>query len=295
MTVGMTYPVSIPPPGAPEPEFKPAPPPPPQPVTGLKQYDGKRVLARVIDWLVVGLPAGVVNATYGEAGVYWLVMAFSLIYFFLCEAAFAQTIGKRVMGLRVMTRYGDAPSLQAVSARTVLRLIDDSPIGLIVMVASGQRRQRIGDMLAGTTVGGVEFDVVPRPAVGPLIVIYPVAWLIGAFAWITLTPATASAGDYVQQATEICQIAAAVDEPDAAGWVPLLEEMHRRHAALTPPPDLADVHTALVQSDAAMVDTVRQIAAAGNDQAALQRIVPTQLRIVQEREAKVGPELPGCV
>jgi uncharacterized RDD family membrane protein YckC len=51
-----------------------------------------------------------------------------------------------------MTRDGRAPSVNAVSIRTVLRLIDDGPIGLVVMVASGKRRQRIGDLLAGMVV-----------------------------------------------------------------------------------------------------------------------------------------------
>jgi uncharacterized RDD family membrane protein YckC len=292
----MTYPVSVPPPGAPQPEFTPAPPPPPKPVTGLKQYDGKRVLARIIDGLVVGIPAAVVNNTYNEVGVFWLVAALSLIYFFLCEAAFAQTLGKRAMGLRVMTRFGEAPSVQSISARTVLRLIDDGPIGLIVMVASGQRRQRIGDMIAGTTVGGVERGVVPRPATSPLIVIYPVAWLIGAFTWITLTPAaTASAADYEERATEICQIGNVNPEPDPAGWAPLLDQMSREHAALTPPPELAHVHEVLVRTEAEMAAVMREIAASDGSQAAVRRIFPREGKIIEERETVVGPELPGCV
>jgi len=42
-------------------------------------------------------------------------MALSLIYFFVCEATMAQTLGKRAMGLRVMTRDGRAPSVSAIS------------------------------------------------------------------------------------------------------------------------------------------------------------------------------------
>ena len=42
-------------------------------------------------------------------------MALSLIYFFVCEATMAQTLGKRAMGLRVMTRDGRAPSVNAIS------------------------------------------------------------------------------------------------------------------------------------------------------------------------------------
>jgi uncharacterized RDD family membrane protein YckC len=120
-------------------------------------------------------------------------MALSLIYFFVCEATMAQTLGKRAMGLRVMTRDGRAPSVNAISIRTVLRLIDDGPIGALIIVLSGERRQRLGDLAAGTAVGAAGREI-PHPQANPLLVAYSVAWLVGAFGFITLAPSPASAG-----------------------------------------------------------------------------------------------------
>jgi uncharacterized RDD family membrane protein YckC len=292
MTVGMTYPVSTPPPGASQPALAPAPKAA-VPVTGLKQLDGKRVLARLIDALIVGVPSAIAQTSTEEFGAYWVFMALSLVYFFVCEATMAQTVGKRVMRLRVMTRDGGAPSVNAISIRTVLRLIDDGPIGLVVMVLSGERRQRLGDLAAGTAVGAAEREV-PRPEANALLVVYPVAWLIGAFGFITLTPSPASAADYAQQATQICRLGEVQSEPDEAGWAALFEEMRDRHAALTPPPDLAAVHATLVRNDGEMAQVMREMAAAHGDQGIIRRLFPTQGRLMAEREQIIKPYLPGC-
>lgn len=85
------------------------------------------------------------------------------------------------MGLRVLVRDGRAAGASPISARTVLRLIDDGPIGLVVMVASGRRRQRIGDLLGGTIVARDTPGLPPAP-LSPMILVYPVAWAIGAIA-----------------------------------------------------------------------------------------------------------------
>jgi uncharacterized RDD family membrane protein YckC len=292
MTVGMDFPASTPPPGAPQPAFTPAPTAA-KPVTGLKQLDGKRVLARLIDALIVGVPSAIAQMNSDEFGAYWVFMALSLIYFFVCEATMAQTIGKRIMGLRVMTRDGRAPSINAISVRTVLRLIDDGPIGLVVMVLSGQRRQRIGDLAAGTAVGAAGREV-PRPEANALLVVYPVAWLIGAFGFITLTPSSASAAGYAQQANEICRLGAGEPEPDEAGWAAVLAEMHHRHAALTPPPELATVHATLVRNDREMAEIMRTLAAANGDQKIIRRLFPIEGRLLTEREQKIKPFLPDC-
>jgi uncharacterized RDD family membrane protein YckC len=149
MTVGMDSTVSLPPPGAPQPATQPTR----MPVGDLKQYDGKRLIARLIDSALLILPSAVVIAMFDDLSTYACVAAVTVVYFFLCEATMAQSLGKQVMGLRVMTRDGRAPSLGAIAIRSLLRVVEDNFLGLIVMVLSGKRRQRIGDMLAGTTVG----------------------------------------------------------------------------------------------------------------------------------------------
>jgi hypothetical protein len=184
-----------------------------------------------------------------------------------------------------MTRDGQAPSVNAVSVRTVLRLIDDGPLGLIVLVCSGERRQRIGDLLAGTTVGEAGLAA-PRPKPNALLALYPTAWLIGALVFITL-PSSAAADDYRRQAQEICRL---VNGPEPPQWTPVIQQMYTRHAALVPPADLRAVHAALLHSDKLLLDSYATVEAGGDEQS-----VRAQLSTaVQERHTIVEPELPGC-
>ena len=67
-----------------------------------------------------------------------------------------QTLGKKLLGIRVARLDGGTPTTGNIVLRTILRPIDGLPfaylLGLIVILATGQRRQRIGDLAGGTTV-----------------------------------------------------------------------------------------------------------------------------------------------
>jgi uncharacterized RDD family membrane protein YckC len=111
-----------------------------------------------------------------------VLMALWLSYFFLYEAVRGQTIGKRAMGLRVHSASGGPAGLNAISGRTVLRLIDGAflyLIGTLVAILSGHRRRRLGDLVGGTVVvrdeGGLE-----RPPQYELwrVAIYPGVWML---------------------------------------------------------------------------------------------------------------------
>ena len=82
-------------------------------------------------------------------------MLLQFAYFILFEAFFAATLGKMVMGLRVVKADGSPYSWSSVIVRNLLRFIDALPvfylIGLIT-VAVSKRNQRLGDMAAGTLV-----------------------------------------------------------------------------------------------------------------------------------------------
>ena len=65
-----------------------------------------------------------------------------------------ETIGKRLLGIRVVALNGDGISLRAAIVRNILATVDGAffyLVGLASMMFSADR-QRIGDRIAGTTV-----------------------------------------------------------------------------------------------------------------------------------------------
>jgi uncharacterized RDD family membrane protein YckC len=92
--------------------------------------------------------------------LFWLAVA-GVAYHFGFEARNGQTIGKRRYGIRVVAADGGPASPRAVAIRSVVRIVDALPVcyvsGLISMVRTGPaRRQRIGDIAAGTMVVAVD-------------------------------------------------------------------------------------------------------------------------------------------
>ncbi len=87
------------------------------------------------------------------AGLYAFLFVF---YNLLCEIFMnGQSIGKRIMDIRVVRLDGAQPTLGNYLVRWVLRLIDCifTSYGLaIVLIAATEKGQRLGDMAAGTTV-----------------------------------------------------------------------------------------------------------------------------------------------
>lgn len=82
-------------------------------------------------------------------------------YFFLQEGIMARTLGKRMSGLIVAKLDGSRPGWSEAGSRTLLRLIEVNPFlgalpAWIVMLCS-QRKQRLGDMIAGTVVVPVDW------------------------------------------------------------------------------------------------------------------------------------------
>lgn len=135
---------------------------------------GERVLAQLIDTVIgVGLVLGtavglsivleaVVDAIGSETLALWLgiltlAIAFSafVLYFVLLEGLWdGYTVGKRIAGIKVVGEDGSSCSLRASIVRNVLRPIDGFlyyAVGYLAM-ATSDRRQRIGDRIAGTVV-----------------------------------------------------------------------------------------------------------------------------------------------
>ena len=80
----------------------------------------------------------------------------SFAYFTLLEGNRGQTLGKMLLGIKVVREdNGEVPGLGAAAIRTVLRLIDVLPFAYLVGYISiliTSRNQRLGDMAANTLV-----------------------------------------------------------------------------------------------------------------------------------------------
>jgi uncharacterized RDD family membrane protein YckC len=82
-----------------------------------------------------------------------LSAAVLFLYLWLLEACFDATIGKMIVGIRVVCTTARKPVV-ASAIRNVLRLVDGIGFYLVGAMVAGcsQLRQRLGDVLAGTIV-----------------------------------------------------------------------------------------------------------------------------------------------
>jgi uncharacterized RDD family membrane protein YckC len=148
------------------------------PPSGPK-LDNRRVLAALIDLVVVGAGGALILAAAGALGsesadrssaLAAVILGWALYYYFACEASGGQTLGKRLLKLRVLRADGAPVGMREVAVRSVLRVVDGIGlylVGLIVMLATGERRGRLGDLAAGTIVADASRSAAPSPA--PLV------------------------------------------------------------------------------------------------------------------------------
>jgi uncharacterized RDD family membrane protein YckC len=143
------------------------------PVSGSK-LDNRRVMAAIVDLLIVTAGAVAVllagesltGDRQGALGA--VILGWALYYFFALESGGGQTIGKKLMKLRVVRADGRGAGMGEIAVRTILRVVDNYLVGLIVMLATGERRQRVGDLAAGTiVVDASALAVAPPPAPVP--------------------------------------------------------------------------------------------------------------------------------
>lgn len=139
---------------------------------GQEDLLGPRIGAALIDLALLVAVFAVLAATIGDSTIEGgevsfnlygveaaLYFALVLLYYFALEAAIGRTVGKLLLGLRVVSADGSRPSVVAVAVRTLLRVVDWLPVfylvGFIAMLVTGQRRQRLGDLAAGTGLARV--------------------------------------------------------------------------------------------------------------------------------------------
>lgn len=130
---------------------------------------GRRIAAALIDAAVIFILLIVIAKTLGndENREYslWaetqgapraLFFLLTFAYYFGTELVWAQTLGKRVMKLRVVREDGRRLDAGSAFIRNLLRAVDWLPslyvIGGITLFATGERRARLGDLAAKTRV-----------------------------------------------------------------------------------------------------------------------------------------------
>lgn len=129
---------------------------------------GSRFVAQAIDLLILAgvlialvfavITLAVVTGNGRLAVLVFVLTTFVLVfgYFWFFEALWTgQTVGKRVMNLRVVGDRGEPLTFAQAAIRNLVRIIDFAPsaygLGLAVLFANG-RGKRLGDLAAGTVV-----------------------------------------------------------------------------------------------------------------------------------------------
>jgi hypothetical protein len=200
-----------------------------------------------------------VIAYHYEWGVQVLATAFALVYFHLSDTTSGQTIGKSLFKLRTVTLDGGIVGGRQAAARTVLRLIDHTIVGFLVMVCTGERRQRLGDLAARTCVVDAREVVVSRPFDRSMLA-YPLAWLAPALLVFTLTVMGRFPGSYRVVADTVCEEADArvPNVPDPQGLLELIRTETAALEAIDAPPHWRDRHAVLVTEYESMTFRLEQ-------------------------------------
>ena len=128
---------------------------------------GSRSYAFIIDWhirlllslawmLAIWLLLRSLHINAMKPLIGWPALAIYLLYHPVLEVLMqGRTPGKRIAGVRLVTRRGGLPSVSAILIRNVFRLLDSAPalymIGLTCCVFT-RDRVRVGDLAAGTVL-----------------------------------------------------------------------------------------------------------------------------------------------
>jgi uncharacterized RDD family membrane protein YckC len=137
-------------------------------VAGDVHVTGRRVLATIVDLIVLGVLFAVLTIPFGSSTVEGaavsgslgtlgtlLYTVIALAYYVLLEGYLGQTVGKMLLGIKVVRENtGEVPGIGAAAIRTVLRIIDGFffyLVAFITVLVSG-KNQRLGDMAANTLV-----------------------------------------------------------------------------------------------------------------------------------------------
>jgi len=131
------------------------------PVAGL----GERLVARLIDlgmflsayFFVLLASASLINNNSVMGWVIIILLGAAYIFYnLLCEMFMdGQSVGKRIMKIKVVSLDGGQPGFGQYFIRWIFRLVDfvltGQVLGLVFIVIT-EKKQRLGDVVAGTTL-----------------------------------------------------------------------------------------------------------------------------------------------
>ncbi len=135
---------------------------------------GSRAVALIVDTTILGIVIWVIALPFGATALFSMsdfnhpplsgaaVLAISaigiiiwLLYFTYFEGTSGQTLGKRVMSIKVTKESGESLTFVDALIRTLCRIIDMLPtlyiIGIILILVT-EKNQRIGDLAVHTIV-----------------------------------------------------------------------------------------------------------------------------------------------
>ena len=132
----------------------------------------RRALGTIIDyglyliffsWLVVtyGKPNDEGGYTLSDDPKGWWIFIGWLIYFPIVESIKGQTVGKMILGLKVVTKNGNSISLGQAFKRHFVDMFDFMFFGVVafITIKNTPDHQRLGDLWAKTIViGGDNYD-----------------------------------------------------------------------------------------------------------------------------------------
>ncbi|GCE08600.1 RDD family protein [Dictyobacter aurantiacus] len=129
----------------------------PQAISQERVGIGLRLVAVIIDGIIIGIITGILNFIFRGQPV--LSSSFGglifFLYYIIMEATSGSTLGKKALGLKVVREDGAPISWTESIIRNLLRIIDALPFAYIVgaiIIATSSQKQRLGDKVAHTVV-----------------------------------------------------------------------------------------------------------------------------------------------
>ena len=128
---------------------------------------GERIVARIIDYaifilililgsIVLGAVESVRESPFETVVMYIIYGSLYVFYDLVCEIFFnGQSIGKKVMKIKVISLDGARPSISQYLLRWLFRIVDFTltlDMCALITAAVSENNQRVGDIVAGTTL-----------------------------------------------------------------------------------------------------------------------------------------------